>query len=98
MKPSIAEALDMATYIPFASLLCWGLYRKFVSSKPVPAIIAVPIRALRILLIIVTFGVLGGCANMDPLAVASGPEFALNAGHWQPAAQDLATPPVVAKQ
>ncbi len=39
-----------------------------------------------------------GCANTDPLAVASGPVFALNAGHWQPTPQDLAAPPVVAKQ
>jgi hypothetical protein len=98
MKPSISEALDIATYIPFSALLGWGLYRKFVSFKPVPAIIAVPVRVLRILLVTVTFGVLGGCANTDPLAVASGPVFALNAGHWQPAPQDLAAPPVVAKQ
>jgi len=98
MKPSILGALDVATYILFALLLVWSLHRKFVSSKPLPAIIAVPIRALRVLLIIVTFGALGGCANTDPLAVASGPVFALNAGHWQPAPQDLAAPPVVAKQ
>jgi hypothetical protein len=39
-----------------------------------------------------------GCTNPDPLAVASGPIFALNAGHWQPAPQDLAGPPVIAKQ
>jgi hypothetical protein len=29
--------------------------------------------------------------------VASGPVFALNAGHWQPAPEDLAAPPVVVK-
>jgi hypothetical protein len=39
-----------------------------------------------------------GCTNADPLAVASGPVFALNAGQWQPAPQDLAAPPVVVKQ
>lgn len=39
-----------------------------------------------------------GCANTDPLAVASGPVFALNAGHWQPTPQDLAAPAAVVKQ
>ena len=98
MKPAFLQALDIATYLPCASFLGWSLYRKFVSSKPVPAIVASPIRALRVLLIIVTFGLLAGCANTDPLAVASGPVFALNTGHWQPTSQDLAAPPVVAKQ
>jgi hypothetical protein len=50
---------------------------------------------LRFLLIIITFGLLAGCSNPDPLAVASGPLFALNAGHWQPTPQDLAAPPKV---
>jgi hypothetical protein len=39
-----------------------------------------------------------GCASTDPLAVASGPVFALNAGHWQPAPQDLVVPPAVVAQ
>jgi len=46
----------------------------------------------RILVIIATFGVLGGCTNPDPLAVASGPVFALNPGHWQALPQDLTVP------
>lgn len=73
----------------------WVLYRRFFSHKPLPALIAVPIRVLRIILVMVTFGLLAGCSNPDPLAVASGPVFALNAGAWQPAPQQLAAPPVV---
>jgi len=73
----------------------WVLYRRFFSYKSLPAIIAIPIRLIRIILIVVTFGLLAGCANPDPLAVASGPVFALNAGEWQPAPQQLAAPRVV---
>ncbi|MDE2342141.1 MAG: type IV secretion system protein VirB7 [Betaproteobacteria bacterium] len=49
----------------------------------------------RLLLIIITFGLLAGCSNPDPLAVASGSVFALNAGHWQPTPQDLSSPPKI---
>jgi hypothetical protein len=98
MNPQLLKVLDISTYLPFCAFLLWGVYRKFLSSKPVPGVIAFPIRILRILLIIITFGVLGGCTNPDPLAVATGPIFALNAGHWQPSPQDLAAVPVVAKQ
>jgi hypothetical protein len=76
----------------------WVIFRLYISSEPRPAIISMPLRVFRILLIIATFGVLGGCTNPDPLAVAAGPIFALNAGHWQPSPQDLAAVPVVAKQ
>ena len=80
--------------------LIWGwiVFRAFVSSKPKPRIITLPFRVFRVLIIIVTFGVLGGCANTDPLAVASGPVFALNAGHWQPSPQDLTIPPQIPNQ
>jgi len=49
----------------------------------------------RFLLILVTLSMLAGCSNSDPLAVASGPVFLLNAGHWQPTPQDLSAPPPV---
>ena len=49
-----------------------------------------------IIIVVATFGLLAGCSNPDPLAVASGPLFALNAGHWQPTPKDLSAPPVVA--
>lgn len=83
-------------HLPLLLILIWIVYRKFFSKKPLPAILTVPGRLLRFLLIIVTFGLLAGCSNPDPLAVASGPLFALNAGHWQPTPQDLAASPKVA--
>ena len=98
MNSTFLDIIDIGTYLPFAAFLSWGVYRQYASSKPVPAIISAPIRGLRLLLIIITFGLLGGCANTDPLAGASGPVFALNAGHWQPAPQDLAAPPAVVNQ
>jgi hypothetical protein len=73
----------------------WVLYRRFFSPKPLPAVIAIPMRVIRIILVVVTFGLLAGCSNPDPLAVASGPVFALNSGAWQPAPQQLAAPPLV---
>jgi hypothetical protein len=80
--------------------MLWGWLAIYIfkSSRRTTAAIKGPFRLFRTLLIIATFGALGGCANTDPLAVASGPVFALNAGHWQPTPQDLAAPPVVAKQ
>jgi len=89
------EMLENISHVPVLLVLCWAIYRKFYSKKPVPAVIAVPIRVIRVILIILTFGLLAGCSNPDPLAVASGPVFALNAGHWQPTQQDLAAPPAV---
>jgi hypothetical protein len=76
-------------------ILLWAVYRQCLSSKPVPFIIRAPIKIMRVILAIVTFGLLSGCSNPDPLAVASGPVFQLNPGHWQPAPQDLAGPPAV---
>lgn len=89
------EVLENISHVPVLLVLCWAIYRKFYTKKPVPAVIAVPIRVIRVILIILTFGLLAGCSNPDPLAVASGPVFALNAGHWQPTQQDLAAPPAV---
>lgn len=83
-------------HLPLLLILIWIVYRKFFSKKPLPAILTVPGRLFRFLLIIITFGLLAGCSNPDPLAVASGPLFALNAGHWQPTPQDLVAPPKVA--
>lgn len=84
----------------WASALFWGwvLYRGVLSSKPKPAVIVGLGRFVRFVLMLLTFGLLAGCSNEDPLAVASGPVFALNAGHWQPAPQDLADPPDVVQK
>jgi hypothetical protein len=89
------QIIENLCHVPVFLFLCWAVYRKFFSPKPIPALVAVPIRVIRIILVAVTFGLLAGCANPDPLAVASGPVFALNAGVWQPAPQQLAAPPVV---
>jgi hypothetical protein len=80
-----------------ASALFWGwvFYRGVLSKKSKPALIIGLGRVLKVVLILMTCGLLAGCANPDPLAVASGPVFALNAGEWQPAPHQLAAPPAV---
>jgi hypothetical protein len=82
----------------WASILFWGwvFYRGVLSKKPKPALIVGLGRCLKLVLIVITFGLLAGCTSPDPLAVASGPLFPLNQGHWQPTPQDLAAPPAVA--
>jgi len=74
----------------------WLVYRRFGARKSLPCLLAIPGRIFGFCLILLTFGLLVGCAGSDPLAVASGPLFLLNPGHWQPTPQDLAAPPVVA--
>ena len=96
MHNFVVVSVNNLVHLPVFLILLWAVYRKFISKKPLPAILAVPGRLFRFLLIIITFGLLTGCSNPDPLAGASGPLFALNAGHWQPTQQDLGAPPVVA--
>jgi hypothetical protein len=84
------ELVENLSQVPGVAILGWAAYRKFLSPKPVPILIVVLVRAFRVILIITTFGLLAGCSNSDPLAAASGPFFALNAGQWQPTPQDLA--------
>lgn len=76
----------------------WLIYRAVISKKPKPAILVGFVRLIRFVLVILTFGLLSGCSNPDPLAVASGRVFQLNPGHWQPSPQDLAGPPPVTNQ
>jgi len=90
--------VDNLAHLPVLLFLLWAIYRRYGSKKPLPTILAAPIRVLQMVLLLVTLGLLAGCADSDPLAVASGPVFPLNAGHWQPAPQDLAAPPPVAGQ
>jgi hypothetical protein len=91
-----AQILDNLIHLPVLLVLIWAIYRRFFSTKPLPAVLAVPGRAFRLLLILVSLGLLAGCSPSDPLAVASGTVFPLNSGHWQPTPQDLAAPPSVA--
>lgn len=53
-------------------------------------------RLLRAFTMLALVGFLAGCADRDPLAVASGPLYPLNVGYWQPTQQDLAKPPPIA--
>jgi len=96
MNKLIVILTNNLVHLPLLLILLWVAYRKFISKKPLPAILAIPGRLFRMLLIILTFGFLAGCSNSDPIAVASGPLFALNTSHWQPTSQDLSAPPVVA--
>lgn len=73
----------------------WVVYRRFVLAKPLPRFLAIPGRFLKFCLILITLGLLAGCGDSAPLAVASGSLFPLNAGHWQPTQQELAAPPAV---
>ncbi len=90
------DIFQVCVQIPTGLFWLWALYRKFWSRKPLPLVLAVPARILRFCLVLVTLGLLAGCSNPDRLAVASGPLFPLNSGHWQPTSQDLAAPPLVA--
>jgi hypothetical protein len=50
---------------------------------------------LRLFIAAASLAFVTACTNADPLAVASGPVFQLNPGHWQPSKEALAAPPVV---
>ncbi len=89
------DIFQICIQAPTGVFWLWLLYRKFVSTKPLPGILRFPAHIIRFTLILVTIGLLAGCSNPDPLAVATGPLFALNTGNWQPTPQDLAAPPIV---
>ena len=97
MHATLLTILENITHIPLLALLYWAVYRKFVSSKPLPALLAAPARVLKVFLFIALLG-FAGCTDTDPLAVASGPVFALNVGHWQPSSLDLTVPPAIPSQ
>ena len=99
MIPNTHHSL-LAVYAEWGGVIFWGFVfiRVGFSCEPLPGPFRIPGKMLRFLLIMLTFGLLAGCSNPDPLAVASGPVFALNAGHWQPAPQDLAGPPAVVQK
>ena len=92
--------LERMTVFEWAAVGLWGVvaYKEFISRRRPRGLLALPGRFLRVCLVIVTFGLLAGCSNTDPLAVASGPVFQLNPGHWQPSKQALAAPPVIAAE
>jgi len=89
-----------AVYAEWIGVVCWisVFVRVGFSSKPLPGPFRVPGKILRFFLIVLTLGFLSACSNADPLAVASGPVFAHNVGHWQPTLQDLTGPPMVVEK
>ena len=90
--------LERLMILEWAAVGLWGIvvYKEFMSRRRPHGLLALPGRFLRLCIVIVTFGLLAGCANSDPLAVASGPVFQLNPGHWQPSKQALSAPPTTA--
>jgi hypothetical protein len=82
--------------LPILLLLIFLLIRHFRNGGAVKGSGTVA-RVGAILLFVALLG-FAGCANTDPLATASGPVFALNAGHWQPSPQDLTVPPLTQNQ
>ena len=70
-------------------------YRECFTLRRAPNAPVFPVRYSRFLATLAILGPLVGCTNSDPLAVASGPVFALNTGHWQPTTHELAAPPSV---
>lgn len=93
-----------ATEFEWAAVLFWiitaifefGFKKK--SPRLLRAILWLPGKFLRVFVVCATLGLLlSGCANSDPLAVASGPLYPLNAGHWQPTPQELSAPPPVTR-
>lgn len=99
MIPSLHHSA-MAVYAEWAGVVFWIIVfmRVGFSSKPLPGPFRVPGKILRFFLIILTLGLLSACSSPDPLAVASGPVFALNVGHWQPTPRDMSAPPAVVQK
>jgi hypothetical protein len=81
-----------------AVLWLYAAYLKLSGSKRVSGLYAIPGKFFKLCLALVALGLLAGCGTEDPLATASGPLFVLNAGHWQPTSQELASPPPVTDQ
>jgi hypothetical protein len=92
------QHLERSVVLEWAAIGLWGVvfYKEFISRHRARGILALPGRFLRVCVVILAFGLLAGCSNSDPLAVASGPVFQLNPGHWQPSKQALAAAPVIA--
>jgi hypothetical protein len=83
------------------AVLAITIYVEFSDKRKIPRLMRaaffIPGKVIRINLFIITLGVLVGCANSDPLPVAKGPLFQLNAGVWHASSPDLSDPPHVAE-
>lgn len=101
MKPLLSTssliALEWAAVGFWIFVLLFSLGLKHHSPRWLRRALWLPGSILKLLLIFVTVGLLAGCASSDPLPIAHGPLFPLNAGHWQPMPQDLNAPPKIAE-
>ena len=95
MTRGVHSAAIAFVHVPFAIVLAWLAYRRFCQGRTMPRIVAIPFAGFRVLALIGLATMLAGCADSEPLAVASGPVFQLNPGHWLPSKEALAAPPVV---
>ena len=69
-----------------------GIYRG-IRDRPRLLFLLLPGRFCRVCAVLALLTMMAGCGNSDPLPVAAGPLYPLNAGQWQPTARDLAAPP-----
>lgn len=95
ISPHCAIDLEWAVIVFWIAVLIVEFWLKDRVPRVLRVILWLPGKYLRLLLVIATFGLLVGCSNPDPLAVAAGPLYQLNTGHWQPTPQDLSAPPSV---
>jgi hypothetical protein len=87
--------LEWAAIVFWVAVLIVEFWLKDRAPRVLRVILWLPGKYLRLVLVIATLGLLVGCSNPDPLAIASGPLYQLNAGHWQLTSQDLSAPPPV---
>ena len=78
-------------HLPILLLALWLLHRRFVRQRSPLKLDWAAFGFVRLLALIALLG-LAGCASTETLAVAQGPLFALNPGHWQPTAKDMGAP------
>ena len=81
--------LEWAAIVFWVAVLIVEFWLKDRAPRVLKSYFGCPGKYLRLVLVIATLGLLVGCSNPDPLAIASGPLYQLNAGHWQ---LDIARP------
>ena len=59
---STVDVADIAVRLPTAVFFVWLLYRRFVVHRPLPSIARLPAKVVGFLILVLTLGLLGGCA------------------------------------